>query len=164
MKRIILILIGIFFLASCQRDKMTSCSSDIVKVPGYIGFYGIDTSDLDTIIVSKYPPNDSFIYKIDSDTIMTFHAVVDTGGYINANSIGQAFLGTSQGYDLGIYLPAIGKRFYIHAVYDPRTVWTYVVDDCGLDRTQVEGPEQLIANANVITKEDGATSFYFIQP
>jgi hypothetical protein len=135
MRYLILFLVIVF--CSC-RDKWVNCTSPKIKIPGAIAFTNsLKAADVDTLVVSGYIADNTFSHLLGSDTLINT-SIYNDGAHLFADTDKAPFSYIDGSKDLGIYLPGVGKTFYLHALYSNDTVmqWTEKIS-CGLaDRLQ----------------------------
>lgn len=156
-----LFLISLILLTACRKKEVT-CTGHITDIPASIIFYGFNKSDLDTLIVNRYAPNNSFTQIIITDTVIS-PDVTDINGYLYADSTKTSFFATG-GYDLKIYAPSIAKTFYVHVSYRPPIVetWTQEGEDCR-PRLFTQAPDSVLVNGNEAPLADDVMYYYCIK-
>jgi len=149
MKKIIIVLLIV--LGGCKNCPCL----DSRLTPVFIGF---SSSDIDTLVLRAYIPNDGFSQLIDtvelayggwklndSDSIF-----VDTSGYGSAsNTVKYGFQDLTQGHDWSIYLPAVDTTIYISEIID--SVWE--MKNCQLEMTCWNPIKSCVVNGKFIRIE-----------
>lgn len=118
MRKILTIIPVLLFFSGCRN---LPCSNQPLT-PYFIGF---TPSDIDTLIVRQYKPNESFLHITDTalfiNNVNIVYTTLNDTTIVNFNHISGEEKYLLPGYDWQIYIPSINRTVSISDIVSPQT-------------------------------------------